>query len=40
MTDNPNLPRVYGDKEIGQIFKRASELQDKEPSACSSGKRW
>jgi hypothetical protein len=36
MTDQPNLPRVYGDKEIGQILKRATELQDKEPSAPSS----
>ena len=36
MTDQPNLPRVYGDKEIGQILKRATELQDEEPSAPSS----
>ncbi len=40
MTDRPNLPpslsRVYGDKEIGQILKRATELQDQEPSAPSS----
>jgi hypothetical protein len=40
MTDKPNLPpgptRVYGDKEIGQILKRATELQDQEPSALSS----
>jgi hypothetical protein len=36
MTDGPNLPRVYGDKEIGQILKRATELQDKEPTASSS----
>ncbi len=36
MTDQPNSPRVYGDKEIGQILKRATELQDKEPRAQSS----
>ncbi len=36
MTDPPNIPRVYGDKEIGQILKRATELQDMEPSAPSS----
>jgi hypothetical protein len=40
MTDRANLPpsrsRVYGDKEIGQILKRATELQGQEPSAPSS----
>ncbi len=40
MTDRSNLPpslsRVYGDKEIGQILKRATELQGQEPSAPSS----
>ncbi len=36
MTDRPNRPRVYGDKEIGQLLKRATELQDQEPSAPSS----
>ena len=40
MTDPSNLPsslsRVYGDKEIGQILKRATELQGQEPSAPSS----
>ena len=40
MTDDPSLPpslsRVYGDKEIGQILKRATELQEQEPSAPSS----
>jgi len=40
ITDQPNLPtslsRIYGDKEIGQILKRATELQDQEPSAPSS----
>ncbi len=40
MTDQANLPtsrsRVYGDKEIGQILKRATELQGQEPSAPSS----
>ena len=36
MADHPKLPRVYGDKEIGQILKRATELQAREPSAPSS----
>jgi hypothetical protein len=36
MTDRPHLPRVYSDKEIGQLLKRATELQDQEPSAPSS----
>ena len=36
MTDQPNLPRVYSDKEIGQLLKRATELQDQEPTAPSS----
>ena len=36
MADHPNLPRVYGDKEIGQILKKATELQAREPSAPSS----
>jgi len=40
MTDNPSLPaslpHVYGDKEIGQLLKRATELQDQEPSALPS----
>ncbi len=36
MTDQSNLPRVYGDKEIGQILKRATEFQNKEPNAPSS----
>ncbi len=31
-----SFPRVYGDKEIGRILKRATELQDQEPSAPSS----
>lgn len=34
MTDSGNLPaRVYGEKEIGEILKRATELQHKEPTA-------
>ena len=36
MTDHPNLPRIYGDEEIGQLLKRATELQHREPSAPSS----
>ena len=36
MADHPKLPRVYGDKEIGQILKRATEFQAREPSAPSS----
>ena len=37
MTDPINLPRLYGEKEIGQILKRATELQHEEPSAPSAG---
>jgi len=37
MTDPTNLPRLYGEKEIGKILKRATELQHKEPSAPSAG---
>ena len=33
MTDPTNLPRLYGEKEIGKILKRATELQLDEPSA-------
>ena len=36
MTEPQNLPRVYGDKEIGRILKRATELQHDEPSAPNS----
>ena len=36
MTDHPTPPRIYGDEEIGQILKRATELQHREPSAPSS----
>ena len=36
MSDQPNPPRVYGDKEIGELLKRATELQDEEPSAPRS----
>ena len=31
MTDPTNLPRLYGEKEIGKILKRATELQHDEP---------
>ncbi len=37
MTDPSNLPRLYGEKEIGQILKRATELQHKDPPASSTG---
>jgi len=37
MPDPTNLPRVYQDKEIGHILKRATELQHAEPSAPASG---
>ena len=37
MTDPTNLPRLYGEKEIGKILKRATELQHEEPSAPSAG---
>jgi len=36
MTDPTNLPRLYGEKEIGQILKRATELQHAEPPAPSA----
>lgn len=36
MTDPTNLPRLYGEKEIGKILKRATELQHEEPSAPSA----
>jgi len=35
MTDPNDLPRYYGEKEIGQLIKRATELQHEEPSAPS-----
>jgi hypothetical protein len=37
LTDPTNLPRLYGEKEIGKILKRATELQHEEPSAPSAG---
>ena len=37
MSEPQNLPRVYGDKEMGRILKRATELQHDEPSAPTSG---
>jgi len=37
MTDPTNLPRLYGEKEIGKILKRTTELQHEEPSAPSAG---
>ncbi len=37
MTDNPKLPRLYGDEEIGRILKRATELQHREPNAPPAG---
>lgn len=37
MTEPTKLPRVYGDKEIGRILKRATELQHREPSAPAAG---
>lgn len=36
MTDPKHLPRLYGEKEIGKILKRATELQHEEPSALSA----
>lgn len=35
--NDSNLPRVYGDKDIGRILKRATELQHREPSAPAAG---
>lgn len=37
MTDPGNLPRVYGEKEIGRILQRATELQHAEPTAPATG---
>lgn len=37
MTDPTNLPHLYGEKEIGKIIKRATELQHEEPSAPAAG---
>ncbi len=33
----PRPPRVYGDEEIGRILKRATELQQREPKALTTG---
>jgi len=33
MPDPNKLPRVYREKEIGQILKRATDLQHEEPTA-------
>mgnify|MGYP001820738624 CR=1 FL=1 len=33
MSDPTNLPRLYGEQEIGRILKRATELQHQEPTA-------
>lgn len=37
MTDPKHLPRVYGDKEIGRILQRATDLQHQEPTAPAAG---
>jgi hypothetical protein len=37
MSEPPKLPRVYGDKEIGRLLQRATELQEKAPTGMSSG---
>lgn len=37
MNDHGNLPRVYGEKEIGRILQRATELQHLEPTAPATG---
>jgi hypothetical protein len=37
MSDSTDLARVYGEKEIGRILKRATELQHAEPSAPAAG---
>ena len=37
MTDPERLPRVYGEKEIGRLLQRATELQHREPSAPATG---
>lgn len=33
MTDSTGTPRRYGEKEIGRILKRATEIQHAEPTA-------
>lgn len=37
MDESSNLPRRYGEQEIGRILKRATELQHLEPSAPAAG---
>jgi hypothetical protein len=37
MSDARDLARIYGEKEIGRILKRATELQHDEPSAPARG---
>lgn len=37
MTDPGDRPRIYGEKEIGHILKRATELQHAEPAPPSMG---
>ncbi len=37
MSDSTDLSRIYGEKEIGRILKRATELQHEEPTAPSAG---
>ena len=37
MTERSDLPRLYGEQEIGRILKRATELQHSEPTAPSAG---
>jgi ribosomal protein L13E len=32
MSETPERARVYGDKEVGLILKRAAEIQDREPA--------
>lgn len=36
MSDS-QIPRIYGEKEIGRILKRATQLQHKEPTAPAAG---
>lgn len=37
MTDPPNLPRLYDEKDVGKLLKRATELQREEGTHASPG---
>jgi len=37
MTDDNNLPRLYDEKEVGKLLKRATELQREDPVRATTG---